>query len=83
DFGPIDTDCSCRVCKTYSRAYLHHLFKNNEILYSMLASQHNLHFMADFASKIRQSIQEDGFESFARAFLDRYTGMEEKEEAQE
>jgi tRNA-guanine family transglycosylase len=49
----------------------------------MLASQHNLHFMADFASKIRQAIQEDGFESFARAFLDRYTGMEEKEEAQE
>lgn len=82
DFRPIDTDCSCRVCKTYSRAYLHHLFRNNEILYSMLASQHNLHFMADFASKIRQAIQEDGFESFARAFLDRYTGMEEKEEAQ-
>jgi queuine tRNA-ribosyltransferase len=80
DFEPIDPDCSCRVCKTYTRAYLHHLFRNNEILYSMLASQHNLHFMADFASKIRQAIQADSFESFARGFLDTYNaGMEAQE----
>ena len=73
DFSPIDSECSCNVCKTYSRAYLHHLFRNNEILYSMLASQHNLHFMADFVSKIRKAIEQDRFEAFARAFMSGYS----------
>jgi queuine tRNA-ribosyltransferase len=74
DFLPIDPECSCRVCRTYSRAYLHHLFRNNEILYSMLASQHNLHFMAQFVHSIRRAIEEDRFTSFARDFLDMYNG---------
>ncbi|MGB9685727.1 MAG: tRNA guanosine(34) transglycosylase Tgt [Rectinema subterraneum] len=73
DFSPIDPECSCHVCKTYSRAYLHHLFRNNEILYSMLASQHNLHFMADFVGKIRKAIEQDRFEAFARAFMSGYS----------
>ena len=45
DFGPIDPECNCKVCKNYSRAYLRHLYKNNEILSSMLASYHNLYFL--------------------------------------
>ncbi len=73
DFNPIDPECSCRVCRTYSRAYLHHLFRNNEILYSMLASNHNLHFLGDLVNKIRYAIEEDRFESFAAAFLKNYT----------
>lgn len=73
DFSPIDPECGCHVCKTYSRAYLHHLFRNNEILYSMLASQHNLHFMADFVSKIRKAIEQDRFEAFAREFMSGYS----------
>ncbi len=73
DFSPIDPECSCHVCKAYSRAYLHHLFRNNEILYSMLASQHNLHFMADFVGKIRKAIEQDRFEAFARAFMSGYS----------
>lgn len=72
DFSPIDPSCTCRVCRTYSRAYLHHLFRNNEILYSMLASQHNLHFMAQFVQGIRRAIEEDRFTSFARDFLNTY-----------
>jgi queuine tRNA-ribosyltransferase len=72
DFLPIDPECTCHVCRTYSRAYLHHLFRNNEILYSMLASQHNLHFMAHFVSDIRHAIEEDKFDSFARDFLGAY-----------
>jgi len=74
DFLPIDPDCSCHVCSTYSRAYLHHLFRNNEILYSMLASQHNLHFMAQFVGRVRHAIEEDRFESFANEFLNAYEG---------
>ncbi|MCX8012933.1 MAG: tRNA guanosine(34) transglycosylase Tgt [Rectinema sp.] len=69
DFGPIDSSCTCRVCRTWSRAYMHHLFRNSEILYSMLATQHNLHFMAQFVESIRLAIQEDRFESFARDYL--------------
>ncbi|HBK58738.1 MAG TPA: tRNA guanosine(34) transglycosylase Tgt [Spirochaetaceae bacterium] len=75
DFLPVDPECTCRVCRTYSRAYLHHLFRNNEILYSMLASQHNLHFMAQFIQDIRRAIEEDRFTSFAHDFLNMY-GME-------
>ena len=79
DFSPIDPECSCRVCRTYTRAYLHHLFRNNEILYSMLASQHNLHFMGDLVNKIRAAIEEDRFEAFARDFLKRYESNAEAE----
>ncbi|HZK20094.1 MAG TPA: tRNA guanosine(34) transglycosylase Tgt, partial [Treponemataceae bacterium] len=45
DFSPVDSECHCKVCTEYSRAYLRHLFKNNEILSSMLASYHNLYFL--------------------------------------
>ena len=45
DFTPIDPKCSCKVCKTYSRAYLRHIFREQEILSSMLASYHNLFFL--------------------------------------
>lgn len=55
-FEPIDKNCSCIVCKKYTRAYLHHLFKANEMSGYTLASIHNLHFMvtlmADYRSKI-------------------------------
>ncbi|MDR1108771.1 MAG: tRNA guanosine(34) transglycosylase Tgt, partial [Spirochaetaceae bacterium] len=45
DFGPLDTACACKVCRNYSRAYLRHLFKTQEILCSMLVSYHNLYFL--------------------------------------
>ena len=73
DFSPIDPDCSCPVCLNHSRAYLRHLYRNGEILYSILATRHNLHFLGDLVRKIRQSILQDRFESFRREFLESYS----------
>jgi queuine tRNA-ribosyltransferase len=72
DFGPIDQECGCRVCREYSRAYLRHLFKTGEILCSMLASYHNLYFLYDLVREARRAIAEDRFVSFKKTFLDRY-----------
>ncbi len=72
DFKPIDSQCNCKVCRTYSRAYLRHLFKEQEILSSMLASYHNLAFLHQLMNEIRQAISEDRFELYKKDFLFRY-----------
>ncbi|HUW69010.1 MAG TPA: tRNA guanosine(34) transglycosylase Tgt [bacterium] len=72
DFSPADPECSCPVCRQYSRAYLRHLYKNDEILFSMLASYHNLAFLHDFIRRIRYSIEQGRFVDFKREFLVRY-----------
>ncbi len=72
DFGPADPLCTCKVCREYSRAYLRHLYKNDEILFSMLASYHNLAFLHEFVKRIRYSIEEGAFIDFKREFLSRY-----------
>jgi queuine tRNA-ribosyltransferase len=74
DFGPIDKECGCKVCRQYTRAYLRHLFRSREILCSMLASYHNLYFLADLVRESRTAIQEGRFPAFKRSFLDRYAG---------
>jgi queuine tRNA-ribosyltransferase len=56
DLRPLDERCSCMVCRTYSRAYLRHLFMANEILASILNSHHNVAFFLDIMAKIRQAI---------------------------
>ena len=56
DLRPLDEECSCMVCRTYSRAYLRHLFMANEILASILNSHHNVAFFLDIMAKIRQAI---------------------------
>ncbi len=56
DPRPLDERCSCMVCRTYSRAYLRHLFQANEILASILNSHHNIAFYLDIMGKIRQAI---------------------------
>ena len=56
DSRPLDERCSCMVCRTYSRAYLRHLFQANEILSSILNSHHNVAFFLDIMAKIRQAI---------------------------
>jgi queuine tRNA-ribosyltransferase len=56
DLRPVDEQCSCMVCRTYSRAYLRHLFMANEILASILNSHHNIAFFLDIMAKIRQAI---------------------------
>ncbi|MDR1302221.1 MAG: tRNA guanosine(34) transglycosylase Tgt [Treponema sp.] len=74
DFRPIDEVCACKVCRTYSRAYLRHLFKTQEILCAMLASYHNLYFLHDLVRNARKSIEEDRFLAFKQAFLACYDG---------
>jgi queuine tRNA-ribosyltransferase len=72
DFLPIDSECGCKVCRTYSRAYLRHLFKAREILCSMLLSYHNLYFLWELVQGARKAVAEDRFLSFKREFLSRY-----------
>lgn len=56
DEGPVDPRCGCYTCVSYSRAYLRHLFQSGEILYSMLATLHNVRFYLDIMRRIRQAI---------------------------
>jgi queuine tRNA-ribosyltransferase len=80
DFRPIDPECSCPVCLSHSRAYLRHLYRNGEILYSILATRHNLHFLGDLVRRIRLAVFQDRFESFRKEFLARYSpGNDEQE----
>ncbi|MBQ7159911.1 MAG: tRNA guanosine(34) transglycosylase Tgt [Treponema sp.] len=72
DFSPIDRECNCKVCRNYSRAYLRHLFKEQEILSSMLASYHNLYFLHNMMKEIRNAIQENRFEEYRTNFLTRF-----------
>ncbi len=73
DFSPIDEQCQCKVCRNYSRAYLRHLFKSNEILSSMLASYHNLYFLNDLLVQIRASIEGNRFAEFRKVFIARFS----------
>ena len=66
--GPIDVQCLCPVCRRYSRAYIRHLFKAEEMLAMRLAVGHNLYFYNDLAAKIRESLDSDSFDSFRREF---------------
>ena len=72
DFSPIDPACGCKVCRNYTRAYLRHLFKSQEILYAMLATYHNLYFLNDLVRRIRYSIEHGRFMEFKRDFLATY-----------
>ena len=72
DNKPIDETCNCKVCKTYSRAYLRHIFREQEILSSMLASYHNLYFLHNMIKEIRLSIQEDRFTLYHDDFLKQF-----------
>lgn len=72
DFSPLDSECSCYTCRNYSRAYLRHLFKSNEILSSMLLTNHNLHFLVHLMEQIRDSIRQDRFLDFKKEFYETY-----------
>ncbi len=65
---PLDEACSCYTCQNFSRAYLHHLDKCNEILGSQLNTIHNLHFYQAHMAAIREAIEQGQLESFAAAF---------------
>ena len=68
DSGPIDPRCTCPVCATWSRAYLHHLVKAGEMLGAMLMTQHNIHFYQSLMQGIRDAITAGRFADFASEF---------------
>ena len=68
DTGPLDPHCDCYTCQNYSRSYLRHLARCNEILGARLNTIHNLHYYQSLMSGIRQAIEEGRFEAFVRTF---------------
>ncbi|NCC76682.1 MAG: tRNA-guanine transglycosylase, partial [Clostridia bacterium] len=72
DFAPIESDCTCYVCQNYSRAYIRHLLKANEMFGLRLASWHNLHFLLQLMADVRQAIAEDRLLDFRDEFFESY-----------
>ena len=68
DDGPIDPECSCPVCRSFSRAYVRHLFTAEEMLGMRLAVMHNLFFYNELARRIRESLDNDTFDEFRAAY---------------
>lgn len=73
DFSPPDEACGCMVCRTYTRAYLHHLYRAKEILSLRLNTLHNLSFMLQLADSARKAIRDGRFLEFKRTFLQSYS----------
>jgi len=72
DPRPVQADCGCYTCRNFSRAYLRHLYKAEEITGLRLGTIHNVHFMLELMRQIRAAIAEDRFAEFRAAFLARY-----------
>ena len=72
DHGPLDPSCECKVCKTYTRGYLNHLIKAEEILGQRLLTYHNLYFLKNLMKQIRTAIQEDRLGDFKEEFFKKF-----------
>jgi queuine tRNA-ribosyltransferase len=68
DTGPLDADCACYTCRHFSRGYLHHLQRANEILGARLATIHNLHYYLTLMAELRRAIEDDALPRHAAAF---------------
>ena len=69
DLNPLDPQCDCYACRTFSRAYIRHLFIAGEILGARLATIHNLHFLITLMARLRRAIQEDNLIEVASSLL--------------
>ncbi len=78
DFGPIDSECNCKVCKNFSRAYIHHLMRNGEYLGMRLASYHNVWFMHDLIRKVKTAIKENSLAKFQKTFVKSFSTSGER-----
>ncbi len=74
DFTPIDTNCDCYTCQHFTRSYVHHLFKADEILGAVLASIHNERFIVSTIDHIRESLMDGSFYAYKQTFLNQYYG---------
>jgi queuine tRNA-ribosyltransferase len=72
DQDPLDPECGCPTCSTYSRAYVHHLVRAGEILGAMLMTEHNLSFYQRLMQSLRDAIREGRLKAFADDFRSRY-----------
>ncbi|MCL6454435.1 MAG: tRNA guanosine(34) transglycosylase Tgt [Alicyclobacillus sp.] len=72
DFLPLDEQCTCRVCQTFSRAYIRHLIKADEVLGIRLTTYHNIHFMLELMRQIRAALDADRFLAYRREFYEQY-----------
>ena len=72
DFTPLDPECDCYTCKNYTRAYIRHLVKCNEILGIRLLSLHNLRFLTKLMERVRIEIEHDNLATFAKEFYAKY-----------
>ena len=73
DWGPIEEGCGCYACRNYTRAYIRHLYKAEEILAFRLVSYHNLYFLLEFMRQMRKAILEDRFVAFREEFWQYFT----------
>ena len=74
DFGQLDPGCSCEACADYSRAYLAHLVRENELLGHRLVTLHNVCFTVELCLKARREIKAGRYEEWSRAWISRYSG---------
>jgi queuine tRNA-ribosyltransferase len=72
DWGPLDAACDCYTCKNYTRAYIRHLIKANEILGVRLLSIHNLRFLTKLMESVRIEIEQDHLGDFVKQFYKQY-----------
>ncbi len=77
DFRPIEEGCPCYTCRTYTRAYIRHLFNSEEYLAGRLASLHNLTFFIQLLESMRRAIEEDRFSEFRQEFERDFNNKEE------
>jgi queuine tRNA-ribosyltransferase len=74
DLGPLDPECPCETCGGYSRAYLSHLVREDELLGHRLITLHNVSFTVDLCARAREEILGGGYEAWSRAWISRYEG---------
>ncbi|MDN6252859.1 MAG: tRNA-guanine transglycosylase, partial [Lactiplantibacillus plantarum] len=72
DFGQLEDNCDCYACRNYSRAYIRHLIKADEIFGIHLTSYHNLYFLLHLMQQVRQAIMDDNLLEFREAFFESY-----------
>lgn len=72
DFTPLDPNCTCPTCRNYTRSYLRHLYKANEILSATLISEHNIFFLLNLMRQAREAILNDEFSDFKRRLYSDY-----------
>jgi queuine tRNA-ribosyltransferase len=79
DEAPLDATCRCPACRSYSRAYLHHVVKSGEIIASMLLTWHNLTFFQDLMQSFREAVGNKSAVAFAETFLSTYRAGDNKD----